>query len=162
MTGTSIYLKAESLDGFKVTVQQIAQLLLKECRVIFLSGPLGAGKTEFARTWLREAGVTGRIKSPSFSIIESYENTIYGKIHHLDLFRMNSADDFRCLGIEEYLDDRLIIEWPEKGGGVIVKHDLEISIMVEGETRVIECKSHDTKMMNKLRSMQLNRHENKQ
>lgn len=158
-TMASVKFKSTSLETFREIIQRMACLVQKECRVIFLSGSLGAGKTECARVWLRAAGVEGRIKSPSFSVIESYENTKYGRIHHIDLYRMNGSDDLRCLGIEEYLEDRLIIEWPEKGCGIIAKNDLEIKITQDNESRVIQCTSQYKEIMSKLRSMQLNNHE---
>ena len=106
-------------------------------RVIFLTGELGAGKTTFAREWLKTNGVTGAVKSPSFSMVESYDDTRVGTIHHLDLYRVNHEDEIRCLGLDEYLDDYLIIEWPEKGVSQIIESDLSVDIRVEKDNRIV-------------------------
>jgi len=82
--------------------------------VVFLIGDLGAGKTTFARALLGALGVDARIKSPTYSLIESY--TVGGlAIHHLDLYRIADAGELEWLGLadltaEPYL---LLVEWPE-------------------------------------------------
>src|SRR5690606_20887280 len=80
---------------------------------IHLRGELGAGKTSLARALLRAGGVTGRIKSPSYALLESYNvSNLY--FYHLDFYRFSDAHEWREAGFDELLDDRAIvlIEWP--------------------------------------------------
>ena len=102
--------------------------LHKNVAVILLSGQMGAGKTEFARVWLKMAGVKGRIKSPSFSVVESYENTKDGTIHHIDLYRITHPYELIEIGIDEYCSDIILAEWPEKGWPEEMKYDLWVKI----------------------------------
>ena len=134
---SSYTFSCESLISFQKNVRLLGTLTQHNLRVIFLSGPLGAGKTTFAREWLRTIGVTGAIKSPSYSMIETYEDTDIGVVHHLDLYRINSNDEVRCLGLEEYIEDHLVIEWPEKGIDQIVDYDLSVDIQLDGNSRLI-------------------------
>jgi len=86
--------------------------------IIYLSGDLGAGKTTLVRGLLRALGFEGRVKSPSYGLIESY--TIDGRdIHHLDLYRLGHGEEIAYLGLEDLLDQDslLLIEWPERGEG---------------------------------------------
>ena len=83
--------------------------------VIFLSGELGAGKTTCCRGFLRECGVTDRIKSPTYTLLEQY-STNHTRICHLDLYRIVESDELEFLGFRELLEDDacLLIEWPER------------------------------------------------
>ena len=125
--------KVKGLDQFKELVSQLYEQLHKEARVILLSGEMGAGKTEFVRKWLQKAGVKGRIKSPSYSIIESYENTKIGTIHHMDLYRIAHPYELIEIGIEDYLQEQLLVEWPEKGWPDEISYDAWIEIKHQKE-----------------------------
>ena len=83
--------------------------------VIFLTGELGAGKTTFCRGFIRECGVTDRIKSPTYTLLEQY-STSHAQICHLDLYRISEADELEFVGFRELLegDACLLIEWPER------------------------------------------------
>lgn len=97
--------------------------------VIALSGDLGAGKTTLVRGLLRAMGHTGRVKSPSYGLIESYR--IDGKdIHHLDLYRLGHGEEIAYLGLEDLMTDGslLLIEWPERGEGWLPPPDWQIAI----------------------------------
>jgi tRNA threonylcarbamoyladenosine biosynthesis protein TsaE len=89
--------------------------------VIYLSGDLGAGKTTFVRAVLNSLGVSGSIKSPTYTLIESYFiNHIY--FHHLDLYRLKDPSELEYLGVADLLDKNkniLLIEWPEQGLGFL-------------------------------------------
>ncbi|HLB42120.1 MAG TPA: tRNA (adenosine(37)-N6)-threonylcarbamoyltransferase complex ATPase subunit type 1 TsaE [Gammaproteobacteria bacterium] len=100
--------------------------------IIFLQGPLGAGKTTFARGFLRGLGFKDKVKSPTYTLVESYD--IAGrKIFHFDFYRLNRAEELRDIGIEEYFFSNAIclIEWPEKGFSLLPAADLIVDIAIK-------------------------------
>lgn len=120
--------------------KKLALILPKRSGTIYLKGDLGTGKTTLVRGIIQGLGYSGKIKSPSFSLIEYYPTSI--PIAHLDLYRINSYEEIIELGIEEYLTNSYsIIEWPEKGGNFIPPADLEIKIeMFPNSTRKLHWK----------------------
>jgi len=109
---------------------------LRDGGVVHLSGPLGAGKTTFARALLGALGVQARVKSPTYSLIESYECDGLG-IQHLDLYRIAGAGEVEWLGLRDYAAERQLwlIEWPERAPGVIPAADLVVHLAHAGESR---------------------------
>jgi tRNA threonylcarbamoyladenosine biosynthesis protein TsaE len=96
---------------------------------IHLVGELGAGKTTFARALLGALGVGERIKSPTYSLIESY--TAGGlAIHHLDLYRIVVADEVEWLGLRDLSVGRHLwmIEWPERATAALPAPDLVVNL----------------------------------
>jgi tRNA threonylcarbamoyladenosine biosynthesis protein TsaE len=106
--------------------------------VIYLKGDLGAGKTTFARALLVELGVDDRIKSPTYSLIESYRAGTLD-IHHLDLYRIADSGELEFLGLGDLWgsDRLLLIEWPERGGAALPAADLSIELEHAGEKRML-------------------------
>lgn len=99
--------------------------------VVAMRGDLGAGKTAFCRGLARGLGYTGRVTSPTYSLVNEYEGEV--PMFHFDLYRLSSADELYDLGLEEYLDR----------GGICV---MEWSERVEGEvafTRVVTVRTVD-------------------
>ncbi|MFW5926689.1 MAG: tRNA (adenosine(37)-N6)-threonylcarbamoyltransferase complex ATPase subunit type 1 TsaE, partial [Wenzhouxiangella sp.] len=97
--------------------------------VVYLSGDLGVGKTTLVRGLLRAFGFEGRVKSPSFGLIESY--SVAGlEIHHLDLYRLSHGEEIHYLGLEDLLGENslLLVEWAEKGEGWLPAADWTIHI----------------------------------
>ena len=106
---------------------------------IHLTGQIGAGKTTFARGFLKAMGIGGPVKSPTFTLVETYSRGDI-KVNHLDLFRIESTRELEFIGFDDYLDDRsiLLIEWPESVSGGLPEPDLRIKIEVEGLSRRIQ------------------------
>jgi tRNA threonylcarbamoyladenosine biosynthesis protein TsaE len=105
------------------------------CRVVALSGELGAGKSTFARGALRALGARGPIKSPSYTLLETYELPAVHAVH-LDLYRLIDPSELEHLGLADYHRPGFLwlIEWPERGAGRLPPPDLrfEFSITENG------------------------------
>lgn len=88
--------------------------------VIFLKGDLGSGKTTLTQMLLKHLGYSKRVKSPTYSLYESYDVND-SHVIHMDLYRLSSPEELYYLAIDEIFDERsiVIIEWPEKGLGVL-------------------------------------------
>lgn len=83
--------------------------------VITLSGPLGVGKTALARGFLAARGHEGEVPSPSFAIVQPYED-VDPAVLHVDLYRLEDPSEIAELGIEAASDTILLVEWPERAG----------------------------------------------
>jgi tRNA threonylcarbamoyladenosine biosynthesis protein TsaE len=95
--------------------------LLRRGDVVALSGPLGAGKTSFARAALAALGLEGEAPSPSFPIVIAYDAPdLRLPVWHVDLYRIEDADEIAEFGLDEArLDAALLIEWPERMGAML-------------------------------------------
>lgn len=103
--------------------------------IVHLQGDLGAGKSSFARAFLRALGVTGAIRSPTYTLVERYPLGDGREALHLDLYRIGDPGELEFLGIEPELAALWLIEWPERGTGVLPSPDLHIALAIEGEGR---------------------------
>ncbi len=110
--------------------------------VIYLLGVLGAGKTTWARGFLVASGA-GRVLSPTYALLETYALTAM-TVAHLDLYRIGSASDIEMLGLRDLDAPRhlWLIEWPERGVGVLPEPDLEIRLVPEGVRRRVTAIAH--------------------
>ena len=110
--------------------------------VVALSGPLGAGKTTLARAILRAAGHAGEVPSPTFTLVEMYENTV-PPIAHADFYRLEDPSEAAELGLEDYREGAVLIaEWPERAGGF--GHEpgclqIAVSFADDGRKAIVEC-----------------------
>lgn len=118
---------------------QLARLVpwsVPQAITVYLQGELGAGKTTLARGLLRELGVTGTVRSPSFTLLETYECSGH-RILHLDLYRLAGAADVAGLGLRDELDPGvlLLIEWPERATESLPPPDLRVNLSAKAEGR---------------------------
>ncbi len=108
---------------------------LKNGLKIYLHGDLGAGKTTLTRAMLKMAGYSGKVKSPTYTLVESYAIELNGHLvdlFHFDLYRMGSPNEFLDAGFREYLNEKTIciIEWAEKAETELPSPDLAIWLEV--------------------------------
>jgi tRNA threonylcarbamoyladenosine biosynthesis protein TsaE len=106
--------------------------------VIYLSGELGAGKTTFARGVLRGLGYTGKVKSPSFTLVELYPfSSLY--LYHFDFYRLDDPRGWIDAGLREYFrsDAICLVEWPEKASGTLPAADIEVLLTLAEDARDI-------------------------
>ena len=111
---------------------------------IELKGPLGAGKTTFVRYLLQALGVTGRVKSPTYAVMEPYE--LPGRsFWHFDFYRFNDPQEWEDAGFRDVFASvgLKLVEWPEKAAGLLPVPDLEIAIEPhEDELRGVQFCAH--------------------
>lgn len=110
---------------------------------VYLRGELGAGKTTLVRAWLRGLGHEGPVRSPTYTLIEPYELP-GGPCYHLDLYRLGDPEELEFLGLRDLLEvpALVLVEWPERGEGVLPPADLTIAIEHAGEARKLVFNAH--------------------
>jgi tRNA threonylcarbamoyladenosine biosynthesis protein TsaE len=111
--------------------------------IVYLDGDLGAGKTTFARALLSALGVGERVKSPTYSLIESYRAGAL-EVHHLDLYRIADADELEWLGLADLWtpDALVLIEWPERGARALPPADLVVHFRHAGDRRELSAEAN--------------------
>ena len=113
--------------------------LLEPPLVIYLQGDLGAGKTTFARALIQSLGHSGRVKSPSYGLLEAYQAGGMGVLH-LDLYRLEAAEELEFLALRDLFDTHalLLVEWPEKGRGHLPAADLSLHFDEADDGRFVD------------------------
>ena len=104
---------------------------------LLLTGELGAGKSTLARAFIKAAGHTGAVPSPTYTLVEPYTLPV-GNIYHVDLYRVSGEEELRYLGWNELDDGCRIVEWPDRAPGLAERADLSITLSYEGEGRAVE------------------------
>ncbi|MCF8164251.1 MAG: tRNA (adenosine(37)-N6)-threonylcarbamoyltransferase complex ATPase subunit type 1 TsaE [Polynucleobacter sp.] len=121
--------------------------VLKPGLTIYLHGELGAGKTSLTRALLHAAGYQGRVKSPTYTLLEPYVIQLAGQpieLMHFDLYRMNHPDEFIEAGFRDFFNaDRIcVVEWPERAENLLPNADLDIFISVAAQGRGVELRAN--------------------
>jgi len=107
---------------------QLARVLRPGLK-IYLRGDLGSGKTTLVRALLQTAGHAGRVKSPTYTLVELYViSKLY--LYHFDFYRFRDPEEWLDAGFREYFDGAAVclVEWPEKAAGLLPEADLEVAI----------------------------------
>ncbi len=109
---------------------------------VTLAGDLGAGKTTLVRGVLRALGVVGAVRSPTYTLLESYP-VEGGAVHHLDWYRLGGVDDLEGLGFRELSGPGqwIFVEWPQQVPGVAATADLAIALAYAGAARSLEARA---------------------
>jgi len=96
---------------------------------VYLHGDLGAGKTTFVRGVLKGLGHEGKVKSPTYTLVEPYE---FGdlQVYHFDLYRFVDEYEWDAAGFSEYFNEMSIcmVEWPEKAGTLLPKPSVDVAL----------------------------------
>lgn len=114
---------------------KLAQVL-KNGLVIWLCGDLGAGKTTLSRGLMQGLGFQGKVKSPTYTLVESY--VISGlNLYHFDLYRLIDPSEWDAAGFREYFNPASVclVEWPEKAAELLPSADIEIHLDMAGAGR---------------------------
>ena len=153
----SIYFAADSMRGMMLKLpslaatERLAASFAALCTapenaaepgwLIYLEGPLGAGKSAFARAFLRALGVRGAIKSPTYALVESYQLPDQTLALHLDLYRLGHPEDLYYLGVLEQFEAArvVLIEWPSRAMPALPAPDLHLSFSYLPRGRALEC-----------------------
>ena len=117
----------------------VLKILVSAGLMIYLSGELGAGKTTLARGLLRGLGYAGKVKSPSYALVELYKlSRLY--LYHFDFYRFNSATELGDAGFREYFirEAVCLVEWPERAAGALPAADITIDLKIRETGRLAE------------------------
>ncbi|MBS0288224.1 MAG: tRNA (adenosine(37)-N6)-threonylcarbamoyltransferase complex ATPase subunit type 1 TsaE [Proteobacteria bacterium] len=128
-------------------MEKLGALMYDACAdkgtVVYLSGDLGAGKTTFVRGFLRKMGYQGKVKSPTYTLVEPYELGVF-TLYHFDFYRLNSAFELEYMGIRDYFHDNAfcLVEWPEKAQDLLPSCDIKVHIAIQDDARQVKIEAN--------------------
>ncbi|HEY5810202.1 MAG TPA: tRNA (adenosine(37)-N6)-threonylcarbamoyltransferase complex ATPase subunit type 1 TsaE [Povalibacter sp.] len=146
------HLRIDSAEAMRSLGRQLGSALLEpsaQALIVAIQGELGAGKTTLVGGTLNALGFGGIARSPTYTLIEPYESSSR-RIFHLDLYRLADPGEVEALGLRDLLtaDAVLLVEWPERGAGILPAADLTIAIhyvdAAGPDTRDVEISAHGT------------------
>lgn len=112
-------------------------------RLVYLHGPLGAGKTTLVRGMLRGLGYAGAVKSPTFTLVEPYafDGTMF---YHIDLYRMEDPRELEFIGLRDYLarPGVCVVEWAERARDLLPAPDIDVMIAAANTGRRVQLVAH--------------------
>lgn len=110
---------------------------------IYLHGDLGAGKTTFVRGLLHGLGHQGKVKSPTYTLVEPYVISSF-YIYHFDLYRFIDPEEWDAAGFRDYFNSQslCLVEWPEKAGDLIPQADMDVTLTIEKDGRMLNIKAN--------------------
>lgn len=125
--------------------------------IVYLNGELGAGKTTLTRSIVHEFGHIGNVKSPTYTLVEEYQLLPY-TIYHFDLYRLSDPEELEFMGIRDYFRPQTVclLEWANRGKGMIPEPDIIIQIDYANEGRYITCLPQTSAGMQLLVNVNLN------
>ncbi len=103
---------------------------------VWLQGELGTGKTTLCRGFIHALGYRGRVKSPSYTLLESYSTARF-PVHHFDFYRIADSSEVEWIGIRDYFDEAAVclVEWPERAARYLPAPVLRVVLTLDGEGR---------------------------
>ena len=130
--------EAATLEAGRVFSQQ-----LHHGQTVYMHGDLGAGKTTFVRGVLQGLGYMGKVKSPTYTLVEPYSFIKYD-LYHFDLYRFNDEEEWELAGFREYFNAQSIcfVEWPEKAKNCLPKPQVDIKLSLYAGGRMLEIVVH--------------------
>jgi tRNA threonylcarbamoyladenosine biosynthesis protein TsaE len=133
---------AEATEAFGAEIAR--GLRSRRGAVLFLRGELGAGKTTLARGFLRALGVSGAVRSPTYTLLEPYDLGDRMALH-MDLYRLQDPEELVALGVRDFSPEHSywIVEWPERGAGFLPEPTLDIEMRHVGARRMVRLTSFD-------------------
>ncbi|MEM9531980.1 MAG: tRNA (adenosine(37)-N6)-threonylcarbamoyltransferase complex ATPase subunit type 1 TsaE [Pseudomonadota bacterium] len=123
--------------------------------VVYLEGDLGSGKTTLVRAMLRSRGVTGAVKSPTYTLVEPYEVEAR-RWYHLDLYRVGHPEELEFLGLTDWLAENalLLVEWPARGSGMLPPAQLRLVLTVRAaDARSVEMETDSKALLQALEGL---------
>lgn len=129
---------------------------------IYLHGDLGAGKTTLARGLLNGLGFVGKVKSPTYTLVEPYEVVLNQNellnLYHFDLYRFNDEEEWESAGFRDYFNATSVclIEWPEKASHVLPTPDIDVCFNIKTVGRSVQVLAHTLRGQRCVQKLKLN------